>query len=360
MIATFKPRVLLTTATLSVALIVCAVVQAKAPAAPPGTTSVQVTIRSGDSLMRIANRYGVTIKDLQKWNPKKASKPDRIRAGDSLTLFVAQDSEMGMAKDTPSWVGFYDIKAGDSLSVVATRLGISMDDLMRWNGIRDAAKIRAGDQLQYRKPGERPLAQSDGTPTNGKLLYGEHIGEGAGYRLRFPKNAFGIPRVLRVLRTCASEVERANPGTAQVLIGDISRPTGGKFPPHQSHQTGRDADVGYYMAGNVQNKTMYRVGPSHVDMGKSWAILKCFIKRDSVVRVYMDKAIQRSMRRHLLRKGLASEELTNRLFEVKSSKPAEALIRHAPHHDTHIHVRFACDPGDASCREEKRDKIFEF
>ncbi len=356
---TSKRRYALVAATLAFALLQGPSSLAK-PAKLPGMTPVEVTIRSGDSLVGIANRYGVSVKEIQKWNPKKAAKPDRIRAGDRLTIHVPEDSKIGMAQDQPSWVGFYDIKAGDSLSVVATRLGVAMDDLMRWNGIRDPAMIRAGDQLQFRKPGERPIAQSNGTPTNGKLAYGEHIGEGAGYRLRFPKNAFGIPRVLRVLRTCASEVQRANPGTAQILIGDISRPTGGKFPPHQSHQTGRDADVGYYMAGNVQNKTMYRVGPSHVDMDKSWALLKCYLTRDSVVRVYMDKSIQRAMRRHLLRKGLASETLTDRLFEEKSSKPAEALIRHAPHHDTHIHVRFACDPGDTTCREEKRDKIFEF
>lgn len=359
MIGTSKHLLVLTSVALLLAAMVGTLAFAKAPA-KDGLTRVQVTIRSGDSLVGIAGRHGVSVKDLQKWNPKKTARPDKIRAGDSLTLHVAEDSALGMAKDQPSWVGFYDIKAGDSLSVVATRLGIAMDDLMRWNGIKDAAHIRAGDQLQFRKPGARPIAQSDGSPTRGKLSYGEHIGEGAGYRLRFPKNAFGIPRVLRVLRTCASQVERAFPGTAQVLIGDISRPTGGKFPPHQSHQTGRDADVGYYMAGNIQNKTMYRVGPSHVDMDKSWTLIKCYLTRDSVVRLYMDKSIQRAMRRHLLRKGLVSEALAERLFEEKSKSPSDALIRHAPNHDTHIHVRFACDPGDTSCREERRDSIFEF
>lgn len=363
MISTSKHRAALAAVALAAVLVGGSLASAKAPTKAPAKgdmTTVQVTIRSGDSLVGIASLHGVTIQDLQKWNPKKTARPDKIRAGDSLTIHVPADSELGMAKDQPSWVGFYDIKSGDSLSVVATRLGVAMDDLMRWNGIRDAAHIRAGDQLQFRKPGERPIAQSDGSPTRGKLSYGEHIGEGAGYRLRFPKNAFGIPRVLRVLRTCASQVQRAYPGTAQILIGDISRPTGGKFPPHQSHQTGRDADVGYYMAGNIQNKTMYRVGPSHVDMNKSWALLKCYLTRDSVVRVYMDKSIQRAMRRHLLRKGLVSEALAERLFEEKSKSPADALIRHAPHHDTHIHVRFACDPGDTTCREEKRDSIFEF
>jgi murein endopeptidase len=116
--------------------------------------------------------------------------------------------------------------------------------------------------------------------------------------------------------------------------------------------------VGYYMAGNVQNQTMYRVGPSHVDMKKTWDLIECLLKRDQVVRVFMDKAIQTGMRRYLQKKGLASEELLKRLFEVKSDDPGSALVRHAPKHDTHIHVRFACDPADGTCREERGDTVF--
>ena len=318
--------------------------------------TVQVRIRSGDSLVAIAHRYGVSVSDLRRWNRKKIRAPDHIQAGDFLLVKVTSD--VRIAEPDATWEGFYDIKSGDTLGGVAQRLGVRIDDLMRWNGMRTGQMIRAGSQLRYIKPGEKPPTQSAGRPTRGKLKHGEHLGTGLGYRLRFPSNAFGIPRVLRAIRQCTAFVSRRHPGTADILIGDISRPTGGRFPPHQSHQTGRDADIGYYLAGNKQNATMYRVGPSHVDHRKNWDLLYCLIRKDAVVRVYMDIGIQKAMARYVLKRKLAGKELVQRLFEAQAPEPDTALIRHAPKHDTHVHVRFACDRTDTTCHEESGDRIF--
>ena len=320
--------------------------------------SVFAQIRPGDSLGKIAARYGVSLSDLKKWNPEKTRDENYIRVGDALLVMVPAKS--GHKSDGEYWETKYEIRSGDNLGKIAARLNVTIADLRAWNNLKPGAPIRSGDQLTYRVPGKKPQAKSIGRPTQGTVTGAEHLGQRRGYRLRFPKNAWGIRRVNRTIRRCIALVARKHPGTADLLVGDISKPDGGRFPPHQSHQTGRDADIGYYLSGNLQNKTMHRVGPKGIDPAKNWDILRCLITRDRVVRVFMDRALQKEMVKYLRWKKLASNAQLARLFEVAAKKRSDALIRHAPAHDTHIHVRFACDSHDKGCKEEKNDKVFTF
>lgn len=333
------------------------------PASAPWAATVrtvEVTIEFGDTLLKIAARHGVSVDDLKRWNPQRVGRGDLIKAGAKLVVQVTDPGTVPAPGDEPAeeWEGWYDLRSGDTLGGVARKLDVAVEDLRRWNKLRKGQVIRAGDMLRYVKAGPRPPARSDGRPTRGKLLAGKHLGEGRGYRLRFPRNAFGVPEVLEAVRVCAAHVADEHPGTADILVGDISRPTGGRFPPHVSHQSGRDVDIGYYLAGNVQNATMHRVGASHVDHAKNWSLLHCLLTRDEVVRVFMDHRIQASMARYLDKQGLVGEAELARLFEVRAANPARALIRHAPSHDTHIHVRFACAAGDPTCEEEPADSVF--
>lgn len=327
----------------------------------------EVTVKPGDTLGGIAAKHGVSVKDIRSWNPRDV-KGDVIKVGAVLVLKVPGEgaraakeaSEAKEAKaDEPYWVGHYSVRPGDNLGKIARRLGVGVDDICRWNNMKRDATLRVGQSLRYEKPGERPDSESIGRPTAGKLKHGVHLGKGKGYRLRFPKNAYGLASVNKTLRRCAKKVTRRFPGTAKILIGDISKPTGGHFPPHQSHQSGRDADIGYYLRGNKQNVTMHRVWPRELDYGKNWTLLRCLIREDAVVRIYMDEGIQKAYAKYLKDKRLAGEELINRLFQAVSTTPRAALIRHAPKHDTHMHVRFACDADDARCEEERGDEPFE-
>ncbi len=344
-----------------------------AVAAESGARGRTVVVRPGDTLSGIAARHKVTIEQLEAWNAGKIGKNGLIKAGDRLVVRhkqpavipgggpdEAKSATVRAAAEEPEWEGFYDIRPGDTLGRIAKRLGVTVAELEAWNGLRPGQPIKAGANLRYVRPGKRPPARSQGRPTAGRLMHGVHLGTGAGYRLRFPNNAFVIPRVRKTLRACAAQVKKRFPGTADILIGDISRPTGGHFPPHQSHQTGRDVDAGYYLTGNVQNVTMHRVWPHDLDYAKNWALLKCWLSRDRVVRVYMDTGIQKAMAEYVRKRKLASDETIDRLFEAVSRAPKRALVKHAPNHDTHVHVRFACDPEDSECHEEETDSVWTF
>ncbi len=342
-----------------VALILASAPAAVASAQVAADREVQHTVRGGDSLGKVAAQYGVTVDELRAWNPTRVGKADLIRIGDKLSVHLPPEMDNApVVEEGPEWDGYYDIKSGDTLGTVARKLGVSVADLQHWNRLKPRSVIRAGAILKFKKRGPRPPARSLGRPTRGRVEGAEHLGPGHGYRLRFPKGAFGLPQVNQTIRRCAAEVTEKFPDTADILVGDISRPTGGSFPPHESHQSGRDADIGYYLEGNVQNSTMYRVGAGDVDHAKNWTLLSCLLEEGRVVRVYMDAGIQRAMSRYLIEQSLVSEELAGRLFEVRAPEGERALIKHAPLHDTHIHVRFGCPVDGEGCVEESADSLF--
>lgn len=343
-----------------------------------GGTVKRIVVRPGDTLLRLADRHGVTVEQLRRWNPRRVRKGDVIRLGDTLVIHLpgaapadpsaaGADAAAGSNKDTPSeaakpagprWEGHYAVQAGDTLGGIALRLHLPLAELLRWNHLTKDSTIRVGKVLRYQKQGARPKPRTVGRPSAGRLINGEHLGRGPGYRLRFPRNAYALTYVNKILRRCAAHVAKRFPGTADLLYGDLSLPTGGPFPPHASHQSGRDADVGYYLKGNIQNKTLHRVAPYEVDYAKSWAYLRCALRTRSVVRVFMDSHIQRGYVRYVRKHKLASEALVKRLFEVAADDPKAALVVNVAGHDTHLHLRFACPEDAPKCGDDRGDRLF--
>lgn len=330
----------------------------------------KVVVRPGDTLLRIAQRNNVSVDDLRRWNRRKIRQDDVIRLGDTLVIRIrieepktpgAKPEKKKTDKADPKkvWKLHYQIQPGDTLGGIARKLKVPLGELIEWNKLSGpSAVIRAGATLVYEKPGARPSAQSVGLPTSGRLINGVHVGRGKGYRLRFPNAAYTTPFVRKTLRRCARHVAARFPGTADILIGDASKPAGGFFPPHATHQSGRDVDLGYYLAGNKQNKTLHRCGAYQLDYAKNWALLRCMLLTGRVVRIYMDRKIQKGYVDFLKEKRGASDALLARMFGVAAETPRSALVRHSDGHDTHLHIRFSCRNGDKRCEEETADEPF--
>jgi LysM repeat protein len=51
-------------------------------------TQKAYTVKAGDTLKRIAEKFNVSVNELIKWNTDKISDPDRIEKGMVLTLFL--------------------------------------------------------------------------------------------------------------------------------------------------------------------------------------------------------------------------------------------------------------------------------
>src|SRR5690606_22265643 len=60
------------------------------------------------------------------------------------------------------------------------------------------------------------------------------------------RRAYGHPALVLMLRRSAADIAKAAPNSV-MLVGDLSAENGGPISKHRSHQSGRDADVGFYV-----------------------------------------------------------------------------------------------------------------
>lgn len=114
------------------------------PVAPPDS-SPQYTVRSGDTLWHIANRYNLSVRALAEMNAISLDsilKPGQVLQVKSDTVVV----QAGGAPETAA-PQIYTVKAGDSLSRIAQEFGVGVAELAAWNGIAAGDLIHPGQAL---------------------------------------------------------------------------------------------------------------------------------------------------------------------------------------------------------------------
>ena len=105
----------------------------------PHAQAVTHVVKKGETLTEIADAYDVTLSALKKAN--NIDNANKIRVGQKLNV----------PAPTPRFV-HYKIKTGDSLSRVAQNHGITLEQLSRANGIKNADKIRVGQVVKIPLP----------------------------------------------------------------------------------------------------------------------------------------------------------------------------------------------------------------
>lgn len=107
-------------------------------------------IKSGDSIGSIAEKYGVKVSDIQRWNSISGNK---IIAGKTLKIY--SDANVNdvttettkTTKVTKNISGTYTVRKGDSLYSIATQNKTTVAKLKSLNNITDN-KIKAGQKLR--------------------------------------------------------------------------------------------------------------------------------------------------------------------------------------------------------------------
>ncbi|MEN3026730.1 MAG: LysM peptidoglycan-binding domain-containing protein [Chlorobiota bacterium] len=100
------------------------------PASPPSSTATsspqqRVTyhlVRRGETLARIAQRYGVSIAELKSWNRLRG---DRLKAGQRLRIYRASDA--------PSAYTLHRVRRNETAHSIAQRYGVTVAQLQEWN-----------------------------------------------------------------------------------------------------------------------------------------------------------------------------------------------------------------------------------
>jgi membrane-bound lytic murein transglycosylase D len=125
----------------------------RTPPPPPVRSSEGYTVRPGDTLGGIADAHGISLAELRRLNGM-SPRASRIYAGEVLVVTGPSELAAAPAERTSSSASAtsYRVRRGDTLSHIARRFGVSVDDLRRWNGLT-SDQIAAGDSLTVHAAG---------------------------------------------------------------------------------------------------------------------------------------------------------------------------------------------------------------
>lgn len=138
-------------------------VQQPAAQTAPALSNGAYTVQTGDTLSGIADKYGVSIADLanangitnlsQIYSGAKLTIPGKAKpsAGSSAKVSAssppADTQTVKTAPQTTSAASKYSVQAGDNLSTIAAKYGVSVDTLVNANDLADANTIYEGQNL---------------------------------------------------------------------------------------------------------------------------------------------------------------------------------------------------------------------
>ena len=94
-----------------------------------------------------------------------------------------------------------------------------------------------------------PHSVALGRPDRGALQHPAKLTASRHFVVREGHN-YGTQELIDALKRAGKAVHDAHGTTPRLHIGDISLRDGGPFPPHWSHQSGCDVDLGYYLRKN--------------------------------------------------------------------------------------------------------------
>ena len=140
-----------------------------------GYADQQYKVKRGDSLARIAKKYGVSTQSIKEANGLQGN---ALKRGEALV--IPTDGSRKLAKGTKSQpqkaVQFYVVKKGDTVYGIAKKTGLSISDLKALNHLQKN-KLRTGQKLALvgsaPDSGTRQLRQKKTAPPEFSEIDGE-------------------------------------------------------------------------------------------------------------------------------------------------------------------------------------------
>ncbi len=113
---------------------------------PPirGRRDATYVVRPGDSLWTIGRAHGVSTTKLMKAN--HVGPKDVLRVGQRLRIPIAPNAPNARGKTIRTVT--YGVRRGDSLSTIATRFNVNVNDIASWNRLDVKNYLRPGQSLK--------------------------------------------------------------------------------------------------------------------------------------------------------------------------------------------------------------------
>lgn len=89
---------------------------------------------------------------------------------------------------------------------------------------------------------------------------------------------------------------------------------------------------------------------SELDVARQWALLEHWLRHGQAEVIFIDYRLQAKLYRYAKRKGVPKTLLDRWIQYPRGRYEPEGVIRHYPNHDDHLHVRFVCPYSDLRCK----------
>jgi penicillin-insensitive murein endopeptidase len=215
---------------------------------------------------------------------------------------------------------------------------------------KDDAKAKAASK---EAPKADPIKgpASIGAPNKGKLVGGVKLHSSQSLKVRERAQPWGLPALVKLLQRAAGKVAKRH-SKSVMIVGDLSQKAGGAMTGHNSHQSGRDADVGFYIA-NSKGKpaTMTRfvafdgagkstqVTWAQFDDARNWTLVEALLT-DAIAPVryiFVSNPLRARVLAYAAKKKVAKDLYAKAESTLLAPRDADV-------HDDHFHVRIACPP----------------
>ncbi len=118
----------------------------------------QVTVKEGETLSEIADRYGLSVNQLMKLNG--LNNADHVETGQTISVPGGSAGRSGSRGSGVRASGRVTVQDGDTLSEIADRHGMSLNQLMKLNGLNQADHVETGQTLLVNSPSKSAASGS--------------------------------------------------------------------------------------------------------------------------------------------------------------------------------------------------------
>lgn len=293
----------------------------------------------GDMLSSIAARYGVRMSDVKKLNP--GLNPNKLKIGKKVKVCPEIAPHLREEFTYTVKPGDSLSKIGEKYGMTRREIIQQQKFSLRQRLEKNPSSLRDGEELTLIVdrgvlPEFAPRNEDRGT-----LKVGVQLEPGKGYFIKRPHLAYGTGTCVKAIKSALSSYRQRAKGGPQIHVGDISARGGGPLKGHKSHQKGIDVDVGLVLKGADADEVRFRTGnEGNLDVPRTWALIKAFVDHPDVRAIFLDYRLQKLLYEHA-RKQKVSEAKLDELFQYPRGKGrAFGIIRHWKGHKDHFHVRF--------------------
>lgn len=114
------------------------------------TTQITHTVKKGETLGKIAQKYKCSVTDLKRWNKLKST---NIQVGQKLKVYPPENQNVSSGNNnnkpasSSSGTTTYTVKSGDSLWSIAKKFNVTVDHIKKLNNLKNN-DIKVGQKLK--------------------------------------------------------------------------------------------------------------------------------------------------------------------------------------------------------------------